>query len=224
MSKSFFFLDRPVQQYVATHTQTADPLLARLVEETARVTGERAQQQVPPEQGVLLELLCRISGAQRAVELGTFTGYSSLCLARGLGPGGRLLTCDVSQEWTDIARRYWAEAGVEDRVELHLLPAGEFLRGLPDEPSFDLAFVDADKEHYRENYELLLRRLRPGGLLVFDNVLWGGRVLDPDDPHPWTAPIAAFNDAVVDDERVDVVMLPFADGVTLLRKREDGRS
>lgn len=221
MSKSFF-LDGAVQQYVAAHTRTDDPLLGRLVQETARLTGERAQQQIPPEQGALLELLCRITGARLVLELGTFTGYSSICLARGVSAGGRVLTCDVSQEWTQVARRYWAEAGVADRVELRLVPAGELLRALPDAPSFDLVFVDADKEHYLENYEQLLRRVRPGGLLVFDNVLWGGRVLDPDDRHPWTAPIAAFNDAVLDDPRVDVVMLPFADGLTLLRKREDG--
>lgn len=222
MSKSFF-LDRRVEEYVAAHTPVGDPLLRRLVQETAQLTGERAQQQVPPEQGALLELLCRLSGARRAVELGTFTGYSSICLARGLGPHGQLLTCDVSREWTDVARRYWVDAGVDDRVELHLLPAQEFLRGLPTEASFDLAFVDADKEHYLESYQQLLPRLRPGGLLVFDNVLWGGRVLDPHDSHPWTASIAAFNDAVLDDRRVDVVMLPFADGVTLLRRREDAR-
>ena len=221
MSKSSF-LDPAVQQYLVRHTTTGDALLRRLVEETAQLTGERAQQQIPPEQGVLLQLLCQVSAARRVLELGTFTGYSSTCLARGLAPGGRLLTCDVSEEWTDVARRYWAEAGVDDRIELHLLPAGEFLRGLPDEPSFDLAFVDADKEHYLENYAQLLPRMRPGALLVFDNVLWGGRVLDRADPHPWTAPIAAFNDAVAADDRVDVVMLPFADGLTLLRKREDG--
>jgi caffeoyl-CoA O-methyltransferase len=215
------FLDPAVLHYLSAHTTAPDPLLRRLMAETEARTGERAVQQVPPEQGALLELLTHLTRARTAVELGTFTGYSSLCIARGLAPGGRLLTCDVDDGWTQVARRYWAEAGVADRIELHLLPAADFVATLSPDLVLDLVFVDADKERYLEHYEALLPRVRPGGLLLFDNVLWGSRVLHEDDPHPWTGPIRAFNDAVRDDPRVDVVLLPVADGLSLLRRRAE---
>src|SRR5690606_5846127 len=141
--------------------------------------GDIARMQVAPEQGALLELLVRMLGARQAVEVGTFTGYSALCVARGLAPGGRLLCCDVSEEWTAIARDAWRRAGVADRIDLRIGPALETLARLPDEPTIDFAFIDADKRGYLDYYEALVRRLRPGGLLAIDNVLWAGRVVDP---------------------------------------------
>jgi caffeoyl-CoA O-methyltransferase len=158
-------------------------------------------------------------GARRAIEVGTFTGYSSICIARGLPPDGRLLCCDVSEEWTALARRFWEKAGVADRIELRLAPAAETLRALPEDPVFDLAFLDADKPGYPVYYEEILRRLRPGGVILADNVLWMGRVADPAADDPQTAAIRAFNAQVAGDPRVDCVMIPLSDGLTLLRKR-----
>jgi caffeoyl-CoA O-methyltransferase len=174
---------------------------------------------VAREQGLLLTMLTRLVGARRAVEIGTFTGYSSICIARGLADGGRLLACDVSEEWTAIARKYWARAGVQDRIELRIAPAVETLATLPETPEVDLAFIDADKTSYRAYYDALLPRLRPNGLIVFDNVLWMGAVANPDAQDESTVAIRALNDFLVTDERVDVVMLPVADGITLVRKR-----
>lgn len=218
------YTDPAVLAYCADHTTGPDGVLARLVATTAEVAAESASLQVAPEQGVLLTMLCRLARARLAVELGTFTGYSSICIARGLAPGGRLLTCDTSREWTDVARRFWEEAGVTDRIELRLTSAMHLLRTLPADPVVDFAFVDADKGRLADYYAELLPRLRPGGLLVVDNTLWGGRVLDPDDEHPWTAAIAAFNDAAAADPRVEVVLLPVADGMTLLRKLDVGQT
>ena len=160
-----------------------------------------------------------ILGARRAVEVGTFTGYSALCIARGLPEDGHLLCCDVNAEWTAIGRRYWDRAGVGKRIELRLGPAAETLRALPADPVLDLAFVDADKPGYPIYYEEILRRLRPGGLILVDNVLWMGRVADPSSDDEHTQAIRGFNDKVAADPRVDCVMLPVADGLTLLRKR-----
>lgn len=175
--------------------------------------------QIAPEQGTFLTLLTASLGARRAVEVGTFTGYSSVCIARGLAPDGHLLCCDVSEAWTSVARRYWARAGLADRIELRLGPAADTLASLPEEPVVDLAFLDADKPGYHTYYELLLPRVRPGGLLLADNVLQHGGVLDPDDHAENTEAIRAFNDHVAADDRVDVVMLPLADGLTVARKR-----
>jgi caffeoyl-CoA O-methyltransferase len=166
-----------------------------------------------------MSLLVRAVGAKSAVEVGTFTGYSALCIARGLPDDGRLLACDVSEEWAAIARRYWQRAGVEKKIELRLGPALETLRALPVEPHFDLGFIDADKPSYPAYYAEILARLRPGGLILVDNVLWMGRVADPAADDPATAAIRAFNDRVAADPRVDCVMLPISDGLTLLRKR-----
>jgi caffeoyl-CoA O-methyltransferase len=174
--------------------------------------------QIDPNQGTLLTMLARLLNARFIVEVGTFTGYSSICLARGLAPGGRLLCLDVSEEWTAVARRYWERAGLSDRIELRLGPAGESLRALPLEESIDLAFIDADKPGYPDYYREILRRLRPGGLIAVDNVLWSGRVADPANHDPSTQTIREFNDMVIADDRVTSVMLPIADGVTLIRK------
>ena len=151
------------------------------------------------------------------MEVGTFTGYSSICLARGLAEGGRLITCDVSTEWTDVARRFWDRAGVADRVDLRIGPALETLRALPAEPFLDLAFIDADKPGYVGYWEEIVPRLRPGGLVMVDNTLFGGHVIDAD-PTEKPAAIRAFNTHAAADARVDLVMLPLADGLTLGRR------
>jgi caffeoyl-CoA O-methyltransferase len=156
---------------------------------------------------------------RNAVEVGTFTGYSSTCIARGLAAGGRLLACDVSEEWTSIARRYWEKAGVADRVDLKIGPAIETLRALPEDFAIDFAFIDADKESYPAYYEELVRRLRPGGVIALDNVLRGGRVLDPAFDDAQYVTMRRLNTQIATDERVDAVMLPLRDGVTVIRKR-----
>jgi caffeoyl-CoA O-methyltransferase len=166
-----------------------------------------------------MTLLARVTGARRAIEVGTFTGYSTLCLARGLPADGRVIACDVSREWTAIGRRYWEKAGVAEKIDLRIGPAAETLRALPEEEGFDLAFIDADKPNYPVYYELILARLRHGGLILVDNVLWMGQVVNPEASDPQTQAIRSFNDAVARDARVECVMLPISDGLSLLRKR-----
>jgi caffeoyl-CoA O-methyltransferase len=213
-----FFLSNPVHGYLVAHGTPPDALQQRLIEETGKL-GPVAMMQIAPEQGAFLTLLTRVVGARSALEVGTFTGYSSLCIARGLPEDGQLLCCDVSDEWTAIARRYWEEAGVAKRVELRIGPAADTLRALPAEEAFDLTFIDADKPGYPVYYEESLARTRVGGLILVDNVLWSGRVADPSADDPQTQAIRRFNDAVASDDRVDRVMLPIADGLTILRKR-----
>jgi caffeoyl-CoA O-methyltransferase len=208
-----------VSDYLLTHSTPQDDVLARLAEETRASFGDASGMQITADEGALLTMLTRLVGATYAVEVGTFTGYSSICIARGLAEGGRLLACDVSGEWTDLARRYWDEAGVADRIELRLAPAAETLAALPAEPAIDLAFVDADKESYPTYYEELVSRLRPGGLVVLDNVLLGGRVFDEAAQGERVAAMRAVNDRAATDDRVDVVMLPLRDGVTVARRR-----
>jgi caffeoyl-CoA O-methyltransferase len=212
-------LDGALHEYLLAHRTPDDALLIELREETERRLGDQARMQIAPEQGTLLRLLVSAIGARRAVEVGTFTGYSALSIARGLAPGGRLLCCDVSEEWTAIARRYWERAGVADRIELRIAPAADTLRALPAEPVFDFAFIDADKAGYPVYYEEILRRLRPGGLIGVDNVLWSGDVIRPDKQDENVTAIRRFNDLVAADDRVDSVMTPIADGLTLVRKR-----
>jgi caffeoyl-CoA O-methyltransferase len=213
-----FHLSPAVHAYLVEHGTPPDPILRELAEETARL-GPIALMQIAPEQGALMTLLARAIGARRAVEVGTFTGYSALCIARGVPEDGSVLTCDVSEEWTEIARRYWERAGVAKRIDLRLGPAVETLRALPPEPRFDLGFIDADKPSYLAYYEEILRRLRPGGLVLVDNVLWFGRVTDPSVDDEATRAIRAFNDSVAADPRVECVMLAVSDGLTILRKR-----
>src|SRR5258706_5550691 len=171
------FIDPPIAEYALEHSSGPDAVQLALQRVTAERTGRAAGMQIGDDQAVLLEILARATGARRAVEIGTFTGYSSLALARGLGPNGRLLCCDVSEEWTAIAREAWAKAGVADRIDLRIGPALDTLASLPDDVVFDLAFVDADKTNYTNYYEALLPRLRPAGLLLVDNTLWDGAVL-----------------------------------------------
>ena len=173
--------------------------------------------QIGDDQAVLLEILARALGARRAVEIGTFTGYSALALARGMGPEGRLLCLDISEEWTAIARAHWEKAGVADRIELRIGPALDTLRDLPP-VVFDLAFVDADKSGYGDYYEELVPRIRPGGLLLVDNTLWGGSVLDDENETADTLAIRAVNDRIAGDPRVRVVLLPIGDGLTIAQR------
>ncbi|EFC78758.1 O-methyltransferase [Parafrankia sp. EUN1f] len=215
------FLPPQLYRYLVTHGSPTDDILADLTAETAALGGA-AGMQIPADQGALLTILTAAIAPSRAIEIGTFTGYSSLCVARALPPGGRLLCLDVSDEWTSIARRYWERAGVSDRVELRLGPAAESLAQLPARPTFDLAFIDADKEAYQTYLELLLPRLNPNGLIIVDNVLQSGRVLAEDgagtEASPNVVAMRAFNEALARDRRVQVVMLPVADGLTLARK------
>ena len=208
-----------ISDYLLDHCTPADSVLADLAAETAEAFPDAAGMQITQDEGRLLTMLVQLSGARTAVEVGVFTGYSAICIARGLPAGGRLLACDVSAEWTAVARTYWERAGVADRIDLRLAPAAETLRALPADPVIDFAFIDADKTGYPTYYEELLSRLRPGGLLVLDNVLQGGRVLEQRPDHPSVAAIQRLNDLVVADPRVESVMLPVRDGVTLIRKR-----
>lgn len=196
------------------------PLLKRLRDETA--SHPRAGMQISPEQGQFMQLLARLTGARRCIEVGVFTGYSSLAVALVLPADGKILACDVSEEFTSVARRYWKEAEVAGKIELLLAPATETLDArlqAGEVGSYDLAFIDADKASYTQYYERILKLLRPGGLVLVDNVLWSGRMLDKDDKSEDTAAIRAFNQALHHDERVDLSMIPIGDGLTLARKR-----
>ncbi|GAA2379090.1 O-methyltransferase [Streptomyces carpaticus] len=208
-----------LSDYLLDHATPADEVLRDLAAETRRLLPDNARMQISHDQGTLLTLLVKLTGTLHAVEVGTFTGYSSICIARGLAPGGRLLACDVSEEWTGTARRYWERAGVADRIELRIAPAAETLRALPREEYLDFAFIDADKVGYPVYYEELLTRLRPGGVIVLDNVLREGRVLDPAAGEEPDLVIRELNDAITADERVESVLLPVRDGVTVVRKR-----
>jgi caffeoyl-CoA O-methyltransferase len=209
--------------YVVAHgSWPEDAVLSELRAETTAL-GPVSGMQVGPDQGQLLTLFSRLVGATRAVEVGTFTGYSSLCIARGLAPGGTLLCCDVNEEWTELARKAWNRAGVADRIDLRIAPAIETLRALSAEPHVDLAFVDADKPGYVGYWEELVPRLRPGGVLLADNVLWSGRVVEGGDGADGAdhnlAGVRAFNDRVAADDRVDAVVLPAFDGLTIAVRR-----
>lgn len=203
---------------VAHGSSPVDEILADLREETLKL-GRPAGMQVGPDQGQLLTMLTRLVEARRAVEVGTFTGYSSLCIARGLADDGTLLCCDVSEEWTALGRAAWARAGLADRIDLRIAPAMETLRALPADEPIDLVFIDADKPGYIDYWNELVPRVRPGGLLLADNVLWSGTIVDAGDTEPNTLALRAFNDAVAADDRVDVVILPAFDGLTIARKR-----
>jgi caffeoyl-CoA O-methyltransferase len=208
-----------LQDYLLEHSTAPDDLLRDLAAHTRAATADAAGMQISHDEGALLTMLVRMVGARNAIEVGVFTGYSSICIARGLPADGHLLACDVSAEWTSVARRYWERAGLTDRIELKLAPAGETLRALPIGPTVDFAFIDADKVGYPVYYEELVTRLRPGGLIVLDNVLREGRVVDPAAQDEADVTIRKVNDAIAIDDRVDSVMLPVRDGVTLARRR-----
>lgn len=220
MSNRSISLSDDLYAYLLGASLREPPLLARLREETAR--HPEARMQISPEQGQFMQLLVRLMDARRCIEVGVFTGYSSLAVALALPEDGRLLACDLSEAFTSVARRYWKEAGVERKIELKLAPALDTLElrlKAGEAGRYDFAFIDADKANYSAYYERVLQLLRPGGLLLVDNVLWSGRVLDAKDRSEDTEAIRRFNAALQKDERVDVSMLPVGDGLTLARKR-----
>jgi predicted O-methyltransferase YrrM len=209
-----------IQRYVCDVITRETPVQCRLREETARLP--MAVMQTTPDQVQFLGMLVKMLGAKRLLEVGTFTGYSALAMAMALPEGGRLDACDVSQEWTDVAQRYWKEAGVANRIALHLAPAKETLanflkQGLTG--AFDVAFIDADKQAYDEYYEACLKLVRPGGVIAFDNMLWGGDVADASVQDAQTRALRDLNAKIRDDERVDCCLLTVADGIMLARKR-----
>lgn len=213
-----FFLTPELHDYLVAHIPPLDDVQRDLIAETETLGGISVMQ-IAPEQGAFMALLTRLIGARRAVEVGTFTGYSALSIARGLPDDGSLLCCDVSEEWTAIARKYWERAGVDEKIDLRIAPALDTLRSLPSGEQFDLAFIDADKENYPNYYDEVLARLRPNGVILVDNTLWMGAVLDPDATDDSTKAIRAFNDMVAGDDRVESVILTVGDGLTLIRKR-----
>ncbi|WP_338871411.1 O-methyltransferase [Myxococcus stipitatus] len=213
-------LTQPVLKYVREQSLRDNAILRDLREETSHLPLRTMQ--IPPEQGQLLYLLTRLMGARKTLEVGVFTGYSTLCTALALPPDGKVVACDLSEEWVSIGRRYWKLAGVDDRIDVRLGDAHNTLEALvsgPDRGTFDLAFIDADKESYEHYYEYTLRLLRPGGLVVLDNTLWSGKVADPAISDPETNSLRRINAKLLHDERVDLSMLPFADGLTFARKR-----
>jgi predicted O-methyltransferase YrrM len=209
-----------VYDYLLSVSLREAPILRRLREETAALPN--ASMQVPPEHGQFMAFLARLTGARNALEVGVFTGYSSLSVAMAMPEDGRIVACDISEEFTSVARRYWKEAGVEHKIDLRIRPALETLRELMAQGrrgAFDFAFIDADKTSYANYYECALELLRPGGLIMVDNVVWSGRVADPKETDADTVALRAFNEKVHADTRVFHSMLPLGDGVTLALKR-----
>jgi predicted O-methyltransferase YrrM len=214
-------LDDRLYQYLLSVSLREQPVLRRLRQETSRLPN--ASMQIAPEQGQFMALLIKLTGARKVLEIGTFTGYSALTMALALPPNGRLVACDVSREWTTIAARYWAEAGVAARIDLRLAPALETTAMLLDAGealTFDFVFIDADKERYADYYEAALQLLRAGGLIAVDNTLWNGRVANPAAHDTDTLAIRAFNERLRDDLRIDLSLVPIGDGLTLARKRD----
>ncbi len=225
MSNRTLQMDERLYDYLLGVSLRESDLLRELRERTGQLAEHSMQ--IAPEQGQFMALLLRLTGARRCIEVGVFTGYSSLVCAEALGPSGHLLACDINAEWTAIAREFWQRGGVADRIDLHLAPAletldAELAEGGAD--SFDFAFIDADKEGYLEYYERCLRLLKPGGLVAVDNVLWSGDVARPEVSDPDTAAIRRFNEQLHGDPRVDLSLVPIADGLTLARKRETSTS
>jgi caffeoyl-CoA O-methyltransferase len=213
-----FTVTEKVRDYAtARGSWPPDAVVERLRSRTQALGGV-AGMQIGDDQGQLLTMMARLVDARRAVEVGTFTGYSGLCIARGLAEGGSLLCCDISAEWTAIGVQAWEEAGLRDRIELRIAPALQTLRALPQEAGIDLVFIDADKTGYADYWDELVPRVRPGGVLLADNVLWSGRVVDQNDTDDDTEALRAFNDVVARDDRVEVVVLTAFDGLTIARK------
>ena len=220
MASKTQFIDAAVMRYIGGHSLREPALLAELRAETAKLP--EATMQVPPEEGQFLALLVQAIAAKRCIEVGTFTGYSALAVALALPDDGRLVCCDVSEEWTAVARRYWQRAGVAGRIDLRIAPALETLDQLlaaGEAGRFDFAFIDADKPNYLAYYERSLALVRRGGIIAFDNTLWSGAVADPADQAESTRALRALNDALHRDERVSMSLLPLGDGVTLALKR-----
>jgi len=211
------WLSEELHAYLCAHSAEPDPVQRELIEETAKLGGISLMQ-IAPEQGAFMSLLVGALAAKRVIEVGTFTGYSALAIAKALPRDGTLLCCDVSEEWTSIAKPYWERAGVADRIDLRIAPAIETLESLPADESWDLAFIDADKPSYPAYFEALLPRLRRNGVILVDNVLWMGAVARPEVHDEQTEAIRAFNARVAADPRVETAMIPLGDGLTLLRK------
>lgn len=221
MSNRTLPLDDRLYQYLLAHSLREPPSLANLRAETA--SHPKVNMQIAPEQGQFMQMLVRLLGARRAIEIGVFTGYSSLAVMLAMPADGRLLACDISEEYTSIARRHWQAAGVADRIDLVIAPAEETLdaRLAADEAGrYDFAFIDADKTGYLAYYERLIELVRPGGLIVVDNTLWGGEVANPANCDAETAALREFNDVILADSRIDLSLLPVGDGLTLARRRE----
>lgn len=206
----------PIYRYLLEQAEPPTSVQRRLIERTTALGGP-SEMQIPHEQGVFLTLLTRLIGARKIVEVGTFTGYSTLCFAMGLASGGTVITCDISEKWASMARAAWVEAGVDDRVDLRIGPASRTLRELPESPDIDVVFLDADKAGYLDYWEQLVPRVRPGGVLLADNVLYYGEAADPGATGNGLA-IRRFNEHVRADPRVESVTLPIADGLTVARK------
>jgi predicted O-methyltransferase YrrM len=223
MSNRSVGLSQPLHDYLMRIGVREAPLLRRLRDETAALPQH--DMQIAPEQGAFMALIVELMGARRCFELGTFTGYSSLAVAMALPADGRIVCLDLSEEWTSIARRYWREAGVEDRVDLRLGPAIESLDAMlreDGEGSYDFCFIDAAKEEYEEYYERALRLLRPGGLMTIDNVFMGGEVLETEPQDEGTRTVVTLNERIATDDRVSLATIPLADGLTLVLKRAAG--
>jgi caffeoyl-CoA O-methyltransferase len=207
-----------LHDYLVGHSTPPDALLRDLIAETAERFPGRTVYQIGPEQGTFMTMLAGLMGARNAIEVGTFTGYSSICLARGMAADGKLICCDVNKEWTSLARAYWQKAGLADRIELRLGPALDTLRALPAGASLDLVFIDADKTGYAGYWEELVPRVRPGGVLLVDNTLLHGRIFHAE-PDPDALAVRQFNELVLADDRVVVAMLPVGDGLTAARRK-----
>ena len=219
MSRDSAFVEEQAALYAAAHSLQPTEVQRELIAETAAL-GRVAGMQIGPLQGAFMTVLTAAVRPRLAVEVGTFTGYSALCVAAALEPGAELICCDVSEEWTSIARRYWERAGVADRIDLRIGPALDTLRALPPESEIDLAFIDADKSSYPAYYDEIVGRLSPGGVILADNVLWGGAVADPDRTDDGTEAMRAFNEHVAADERTSAVLLPIGDGLTMISRRQ----
>ena len=222
MSNRTLSIDDRVYDYLLSVSLRESDLLARLRNETSGI--EFSEMQIAPEQGQFMALLVRLMGARRALEIGTFTGYSSIAIASALPEDGELVCCDDSEEWTSMARKYWQQAGLEDRINFKLGDASKTLQGLIDqgqEGMFDFIFIDADKQNYPSYYELSLNLLRAGGLIAVDNTLWSGDVADPGNQEPGTRAIRRFNEMLKQDERVAISLVTIGDGLTLVHKPGD---
>ena len=215
MNTSSYLIAPEVAAYVLSHSEPLDEIARELVDETSKMPS--ALMQVSPDQGQFLTLLVRLAGARSVLEIGTFTGFSALCMARGLPVDGYLLACDVNEEWTAVGKKYWQRARVADRIDLRIGPGAETIAALPPETLFDLAFIDADKPSYPDYFEMVVEHLRPGGLLLADNVLWHGEIESSTTES--AAALRRFNDLVVADDRVDGVLLALFDGLTFAIRR-----